>query len=318
MNRGQRGGYAVRGEHLPAGVAVLLAVGTLVIAVDRRTTGPALPRRRGARPRAPEDAEVTVWLVELGEAGGESGGLREVRRHYRQAVSACGPTTLAALERLLGEHPPPAAGGAGEGGGPGVEVRRPAAGRCRWCAEPVREHAGHQADAHGEGVEHWLTCPPRRARDGAVCVLYGRTVVGSDAGEYLVRGPGGPAEAVWETRHPPFRRCADQPARTLSCTEVCAELQEIGLPFDQATVYRTLETFTEVGLAHAVHGPGPKRYGVSPEPHHHAVCEECGRVQDVAIAHMGDTVERITELTGLRAGAGGSLLLYGRCAQCSE
>ncbi|MER8119080.1 hypothetical protein [Streptomyces sp. NPDC094031] len=224
MDRGQRGGYAVRGVHLPAGAAALLAVGTLVIAVDRRATGPALPCGRGSQRRAPEDAEVTVWLVSPGgpgDAGGGQGGLREVwRRHYRQAASACGPTTLAALERLLAEHPPPAAGGAGEGGGPGVEVRRPAAGRCRWCGEPVREHAGHQAVAvepggvSGEGVEHWLTCPPRRARDGAVCAVCGRTVVGSDAGEYLVRGPGGPAGAVWETRHPPARRCADQRVRS--------------------------------------------------------------------------------------------------------
>ncbi|MFK0142602.1 hypothetical protein [Streptomyces murinus] len=44
VDQGQRGGYAVRGEHLPAGAAALLAVGTLVIAVDRRTTGLALPR----------------------------------------------------------------------------------------------------------------------------------------------------------------------------------------------------------------------------------------------------------------------------------
>lgn len=102
-----------------------------------------------------------------------------------------------------------------------------------------------------------------------------------------------------------------------SSAEVCAALQERGLPFDQATVYRTLETFTDVGLAHAVHGPGPKRHGVSSEPHHHAVCEECGHVQDLAIADMGEAVERITRLTGLRAGTGGSLLLYGRCARCS-
>ncbi|WP_066991679.1 Fur family transcriptional regulator [Streptomyces cellostaticus] len=103
----------------------------------------------------------------------------------------------------------------------------------------------------------------------------------------------------------------------VSTAEVCAQLQGMGLPFDQATVYRTLEIFTEVGLAHAVLGPGPKRYGVSSVPHHHVVCEECGRVQDVAIAQMSEAVERITELTGLHAGAGGSLLLYGRCSRCS-
>ncbi|WEO93195.1 transcriptional repressor [Streptomyces sp. FXJ1.172] len=53
--------------------------------------------------------------------------------------------------------------------------------------------------------------------------------------------------------------------------ESCAELRQLGLPFDRATVYRTLETFTDVGLAHTVNGPGPKRYGVSSEPHHHTV-----------------------------------------------
>ncbi|WP_037856325.1 Fur family transcriptional regulator [Streptomyces sp. NRRL S-31] len=104
----------------------------------------------------------------------------------------------------------------------------------------------------------------------------------------------------------------------LSSAEVCAELRQLGLPFDQATVYRTLETLTEVGLAHAVHGPGLKRYGVSSEPHHHTVCEECGRVRDLAIDHVREAMERITELTGLRAGTSGSLLLYGRCARCSE
>ncbi|MFI9246080.1 Fur family transcriptional regulator [Streptomyces sp. NPDC053086] len=135
-----------------------------------------------------------------------------------------------------------------------------------------------------------------------------------------------PEHSVLLRRHglrcTPARLCAlrllSVSGEHLSCTDVCTELRRLGLPFDQATVYRTLETLTDVGLAHAVHGPGPKRYGVSPAPHHHTVCEECGRVQDLAIADMREAVERITELTGLRAGAGGSLLLYGRCAQCSE
>ncbi|MEU6285111.1 transcriptional repressor [Streptomyces sp. NPDC047028] len=104
----------------------------------------------------------------------------------------------------------------------------------------------------------------------------------------------------------------------LSSAELGGELRGRGLPFDQATVCRTLETFTDVGVAHAVHGPGPKRYGVSSEPHHHTVCEECGRVRDLAIDHMRIAVERITELSGVRTGAAGSLLLYGRCAHCSQ
>ena len=102
----------------------------------------------------------------------------------------------------------------------------------------------------------------------------------------------------------------------LSSAEVCAERPRQGLPLDQATAYRTPETLTDVGLAHAVHGPGPRRYGVSSEPHHHTVCEKCDRVGDLAIEHLRETVERITELTGLPAGTAGPLLLYGRCARC--
>ncbi|MFI2758398.1 Fur family transcriptional regulator [Streptomyces echinatus] len=103
----------------------------------------------------------------------------------------------------------------------------------------------------------------------------------------------------------------------LSSAEVCSELRRLAVPFDQATVFRTLETLTDAGLTHAVHGPGPKRYGVSSEPHHHTVCEACGQVGDLAADHLKDAVERIAELAGLHVGAAGSLLLYGRCARCS-
>lgn len=104
----------------------------------------------------------------------------------------------------------------------------------------------------------------------------------------------------------------------LSSAEACAELHRLGAPFDPATVYRTLETLTAVGLTHAVHGPGPKRYGISSEPHHHTVCEQCGQVGTLASEPLREAVERIAEFTGLRPGASGSLLVYGRCARCGD
>ncbi|MEU8936355.1 Fur family transcriptional regulator [Streptomyces sp. NPDC048409] len=102
----------------------------------------------------------------------------------------------------------------------------------------------------------------------------------------------------------------------LSCAEVWTELSRLGLPIDQATVYRTLETLTEAELVHMVHAPGAKRYGVSPEAHHHTVCEACGQVGDLP-TELREAMEKIAELTGLRTGATGSLLLYGRCARCT-
>ncbi|MFJ9822547.1 Fur family transcriptional regulator [Streptomyces sp. NPDC101151] len=104
----------------------------------------------------------------------------------------------------------------------------------------------------------------------------------------------------------------------LSSAQVCAELHRLGAPFDPATVYRTLEALTDAALTHAVHGPGPKRYGISSTPHHHTACEHCGHVGALASEHLRVAVERIAELAGLRPGTAGSLLVYGRCTSCGD
>ncbi|MFJ1756556.1 hypothetical protein [Kitasatospora sp. NPDC088134] len=207
VDREQQGGFAVRGERLPAGGHAVLAVGTLVITVDRCALGPALPRGRGQRPQVDEDADVAVLLA-------TANGLMELwRRHYQSARSACGPTTLRTLEKLLAEHPPPP--------GPPAEVICPnsAAGECRWCGQQVRAGAGRQAPAVGgakaEGaVEHWPSCPPRGARDGEVCTDCGRSVVRGDAHQVLIRDGDDPGSAEWRTRHLPYLRCTVNPQRT--------------------------------------------------------------------------------------------------------
>ncbi len=84
------------------------------------------------------------------------------------------------------------------------------------------------------------------------------------------------------------------------------------------TVYRTLETLTAVGLLHSVPGPGPTRYGLTGEQHHHTVCQRCGKVAAVPHAHLRSAVDTIEELTGLRPDSAGSLLVYGRCARCAD
>ncbi|MGW5096258.1 Fur family transcriptional regulator [Streptomyces nodosus] len=112
-------------------------------------------------------------------------------------------------------------------------------------------------------------------------------------------------------------RLLSMPGDHLSSAEVSAQLGRLSLPFDRATVHRTLETLTAAGLTHAVRGPGPKRYGFSSEPHHHTVCEACGRVGDLPVAHLREAVERIGEVTGLRTVTACSLLVYGRCDRCS-
>ncbi|MEW2568050.1 transcriptional repressor [Streptomyces sp. NPDC047070] len=83
------------------------------------------------------------------------------------------------------------------------------------------------------------------------------------------------------------------------------------------TVYRALIALTEAGVVHAVHGPGPTRYGLTGEPHHHTFCQQCGQVTAIANEHLTETVRRLAELTGLQPDSAGSLLAYGRCEGCS-
>ncbi|MFI5663647.1 Fur family transcriptional regulator [Streptomyces sp. NPDC051684] len=103
----------------------------------------------------------------------------------------------------------------------------------------------------------------------------------------------------------------------LSAAEVYEALRRTGERVDPATVYRTLEVLTEVGLAHAVDGPGPKRYGDGSAPHHHAVCRRCGAVKDLPLGGLADAARHIEELTGLRPDASGAMLFHGLCGACS-
>lgn len=50
----------------------------------------------------------------------------------------------------------------------------------------------------------------------------------------------------------------------------------------QATVYNSLQTLCEVGLVREVlleHGI--VRYDANVQPHHHAICRQCGRIDDL-------------------------------------
>ncbi|MET8599642.1 MULTISPECIES: Fur family transcriptional regulator [Streptomyces] len=106
--------------------------------------------------------------------------------------------------------------------------------------------------------------------------------------------------------------------RHLTPTQICDQLARTGSGHHSTTVYRSLEALTAVGVLHAVPGPGPTRYGVSDEPHHHVVCRRCGHVADLPCAPLADTVVRIEQLTGLHPGTSGSLSFYGLCAICGD
>lgn len=79
----------------------------------------------------------------------------------------------------------------------------------------------------------------------------------------------------------------------------------------RATVYNTLALLEQVGAVRCVRGcDGETRYDPNVEPHHHLLCEACGRLEDVPAAS-------VTVLRDGRAVAG-EVRFSGRCGRCSE
>jgi Fur family peroxide stress response transcriptional regulator len=93
----------------------------------------------------------------------------------------------------------------------------------------------------------------------------------------------------------------DAIVRTLASDETHPTAQEI---YDRlkaefpnmsfATVYNTLSALTEIGRVQPLTLEGsPTRFDPNVEPHHHAVCDECGAVRDVPIRSRGREPRRV-------------------------
>ena len=74
-----------------------------------------------------------------------------------------------------------------------------------------------------------------------------------------------------------FLLCTDHPA----AETLYADVAPLVPGLSRATVYRTLETLVELGLAVRIGHPGWEvRYDPRIERHHHLVCDGCGAVSD--------------------------------------
>ena len=77
----------------------------------------------------------------------------------------------------------------------------------------------------------------------------------------------------------------------------------------RATIYNTLALLEQVGAVRAVRGrDGETRYDPNVTPHHHLLCDACGRLEDIPAASV----------TVLRDGrpAVGEVRFSGRCSRC--
>lgn len=92
-----------------------------------------------------------------------------------------------------------------------------------------------------------------------------------------------------------------------------------------ATVYNTLDTLARNGLAGMVRLPGKRgdaaRFDPNTAPHHHAVCDRCGAVLDIAAGTLTPPPNVVKRLR--RAAPGFSVraverIYRGLCARCGR
>lgn len=85
----------------------------------------------------------------------------------------------------------------------------------------------------------------------------------------------------------------------------------------RATVFRTLETLVEAGVARRLEQAGHVYTYVAclPEHHHHLSCTRCGRVEEIDEAYVTPIARRLAHDLGFQIDDA-RLDFYGRCAAC--
>ena len=90
------------------------------------------------------------------------------------------------------------------------------------------------------------------------------------------------------------------------------ELPGVSVP----TIYATLELFVELGLARRIDAGTAALYDAGLEPHQHAVCRRCGRVQDVDGRLNAGTLLGAARAVGFHP-HGAELIISGLCEDCA-
>ncbi|WP_431910653.1 CGNR zinc finger domain-containing protein [Micromonospora carbonacea] len=82
--------------------------------------------------------------------------------------------------------------------------------------------------------------------------------------------------------------------RHLNASEVHQRLTGRGLAAKLSTVHRVLGQPVDLGVAHAVPVGGTATFGLTDQPHHHAVCEGCGGMRQLPVPAVAASVTAVS------------------------
>lgn len=104
----------------------------------------------------------------------------------------------------------------------------------------------------------------------------------------------------------------------LDVSGIKLELEKLDIKVDQATVYRILNTFYEKGIIKRIEiGEGKYRYEIEKDHHHHLICTNCGRIEDIEIDLSSGFNKEIEKKNGFLVKSH-SLEFFGICRLCQS
>jgi Fur family ferric uptake transcriptional regulator len=105
--------------------------------------------------------------------------------------------------------------------------------------------------------------------------------------------------------------------RQLTAEQLYRSLRRQVPGIGRATVFRTLETLVDAGVARRLELDGHVYAYVAclPEHHHHLACTRCGRVEEIDEAYIAPIAQRLAHDLGFEIDDA-RLDFYGRCAAC--
>jgi Fe2+ or Zn2+ uptake regulation protein len=106
--------------------------------------------------------------------------------------------------------------------------------------------------------------------------------------------------------------------RHVTAEQVYAELAGELPSLSPATVYSTLDLLDELGFVRRMNTPrGAIMYDSRVDDHHHVICRQCGRMQDLDVAIDTRAAERAARKAGFEV-AHAQLTVDGLCPDCAE
>jgi Fur family ferric uptake transcriptional regulator len=105
-----------------------------------------------------------------------------------------------------------------------------------------------------------------------------------------------------------------------TAADLVADAQSRHERIGRATIFRSLELLSSLGVIERLDLPNGEHAYISCEPqhhHHHVVCSSCGRSSDFDDADLSAVVESVGARTGYRIDTH-RLELFGLCAACQK